>query len=523
MTDPAPPTVAGRLRGARRRGFVGRVAEVELFAEAIRAPEPPFCVLWVHGPGGVGKTALLDAFAAVAETAGRTPVRLDLRTIEPSPPVFAAALAERRAPGDGPLLALLDTFEAAGALEDWLRDELIPAQPAGSLVVVAGRGAPAEGWRRDPGWRDLLRVVSLRNLDPEDAHALLARAGVDPALHARALALTHGHPLALSLLVDVIAQRGGELDPDALDLGAVPDVLEPLLSSFLAGVPSARHRLAVEAAAQARSTTAALLHDALEGDDADALFAWLRSVSFMEAGARGLFPHDLARDVIAADLRWRDPVAHERLHRRVHRHVVARVRATHGLEHQQAVADLIFLHRGNPVASAFWDWQTLGHVYGDALAPGDADAILAMIERHEGPESAAIAAHWLARQPEGFVPFRGRGAAPVGFMAQIALHRASEDDLARDPGARAIWLDARAPRRGRPRGGGARGPLVHGPRRLPAALAVVQRGHDAHPAGVGGPPRARVVRARMARRRGRGADDALHRLPARPGGRLHRR
>ena len=72
----------------------------------------------------------------------------------------------------------------------------------------------------------------------------------------------------------------------------------------------------------------------------------------MEAGARGLFPHDLARDVIAADLRWRDPVAHERLHRRVHRHAVARVRATHGREHQQAVADLIFLHRGNPVASA---------------------------------------------------------------------------------------------------------------------------------------------------------------------------
>ena len=42
------------------------------------------------------------------------------------------------------------------------------------------------------------------------------------------------------------------------------------------------------------------------------------------------------------------------------------------------------------------------------------------------------------------MPFRGRGAAPVGFMAQIALHRATEDDLARDPGARAIWLDARA-------------------------------------------------------------------------------
>src|SRR3712207_2837788 len=66
----AARTVADRLRGARGQWFVGRAAEVELFRWALEADEPPFSVLFVHGPGGVGKTALLDAFGRAAEKAG---------------------------------------------------------------------------------------------------------------------------------------------------------------------------------------------------------------------------------------------------------------------------------------------------------------------------------------------------------------------------------------------------------------------------------------------------------------------
>ena len=52
-----------RPRAARCRWFVGREAERELFRAALRAEDLPVCVLHVHGPGGVGKTALLDEFA----------------------------------------------------------------------------------------------------------------------------------------------------------------------------------------------------------------------------------------------------------------------------------------------------------------------------------------------------------------------------------------------------------------------------------------------------------------------------
>ena len=89
---PLASTVADRLKSARRRRFVGRTAEVELFLGALVVPEPPFSVLWIHGPGGVGKTALLGAFAEAAGDAGVDVVSLDLRAIEPSPPAFMAEL-----------------------------------------------------------------------------------------------------------------------------------------------------------------------------------------------------------------------------------------------------------------------------------------------------------------------------------------------------------------------------------------------------------------------------------------------
>ena len=186
---------------------------------------------------------------------------------------------------------------------------------------------------------------------------------------------------------------------------------------------------------------------ALEGDDAGELFAWLCERSFVESGAYGAFPHDLAREVIDADLRWRDPALNERLHRGIRRHVVGRVRSARGREHERAVADLIFLHRGNPVTSGFWDWQSFGQVYADALRDEDRAAVLAMVERHEGTESAAIAAHWLERQPQAFVALRGKGAEPLGVLAQIALQAASATDLERDPGARADVGARPGPRR----------------------------------------------------------------------------
>jgi hypothetical protein len=267
---------------------------------------------------------------------------------------------------------------------------------------------------------------------------MLERGGVAEAHRERLVELTHGHPLALSLLVDVISQDGGE---PPLELADVPDVVRTLVASFLAGVPTPKHRRALEMAARARFTTARLLRAAF-GEEGEALFSWLRGLSFMEAGPQGLFPHDLAREVIDADLRWRDAAASAHVHALVRRDVVERLTSTGGIEQQHALADLMFLHRGNPTAALFWDWESLGEVYADELREGDGAAILAIVERHEGPGSASIAAHWLERQPRAFTVFRGRAPEPLGFLAQLSLDDADERDIARDPGARSAWAHA---------------------------------------------------------------------------------
>ena len=72
---------------------------------------------------------------------------------------------------------------------------------------------------------------------------------------------------------------------------------------------------ALAVCAHLRFTTEELLADILGHDQAAELFAWLRDLPFIERGPRGLFPHDLAREVLDADLRWRDRATYQTLHR----------------------------------------------------------------------------------------------------------------------------------------------------------------------------------------------------------------
>jgi hypothetical protein len=455
-------TLAERLLQARRKRFVGRGGEVELFRSALDAPDDAFSVLFIHGPGGVGKTSLFRELSDVARQADARPISVDAHGLPPSPAAFQAALSDatHESAGDACREALprterhvifIDSFELLAPLEEWMREQFLPGLPADTLVVIAGRSPPSPRWVADPGWRDLLRVISLRNLPPEDTRSYLRIEGVLESAHDQVLMLTHGHPLTLSLLVDAVSRNAGGQDPVPRALSEAPDLVRALLGHMVDAAPSTRHLTALHLCAHARLTTENLLRAVLGGDDVPDLFGWLRRLSFVEEGPDGLLPHDVARDVLDADLRWRDPVGYSDLHRRIRSHLIARARNANvnAREKQRLLSDVIFLMRGHPIAGGYWNWSALGRMQADALRPMDVDLLLELTQQHQGEEQADLAAHWMARQPQSFRVFRDHADAVIGYAAYLALHQASDDDLAVDPGAGAMW--AYAERHGPPR------------------------------------------------------------------------
>lgn len=429
-----------RIRSARERAFVGRLAERALFRSAIADDIDAFSVLYVHGPGGIGKSALLSRFADDARQAGRSVVLVDGRTVDPSPEAFAADAAKAL---DTPAAALLvDTFERCQPIEDWFRREFLPQLPESAVVVVASRLAPGPEWRADLGGTEVLRTVSLRNLPPDDAAALLDRRGVPIALRDSVLAFAGGHPLALSLAAEVATTDATA----TLPWPPGQDVLETLLSELIGAVPSAAHRHALEVCAHAYTTTQGLLAAVLAAEAGPTeLFAWLRGLPFIESGSDGIFPHDVVRDALDADLRWRDPQGYEAMHRGIRDHLLDRARTARGLMASRALRSLSFLHRHGGVMPEFVTWRGEGEVEETPLAAGDTDAVRALAADAEGEESAGIVEFWLGRQPDAFVVYRRpTSGEPVGFMAWLRLDSLREDEVAIDPVVAAAWEHSRS-------------------------------------------------------------------------------
>jgi hypothetical protein len=398
---------------------------------------------------------LLDIFQAQALGFGAAVVRIDAREVVPTPEGVIEAIGvlppvEGELDGaQARLVVLVDAFERLTTLERLFREEVLPQLPASTLTVVASRLKPAAEWRADPAWQDLLRIVSLRNLSPVESEDYLVRSGVDADRHDELITASHGHPLALTLLSDLVVRGANVTGGDAGLL--TPDLVTVLVQRFVDAVPSDRHRRALEVCALARVTTEDLLRDALGLDDARLLFDWLRDQSFIDSASAGLSPHDLTRDVVDVELRWRDPTAYKDVFRRVRAHIHHRLHTLDGVELQRAIYDEKFVFRNLPSVLSPVEWNTWGDVHPAVARPDDGADVLALVDRFEGPAAAQIAAHWWDRQPEAFHVVRAGDGRVQGFLALVTLSDLAPDDMGFDPGARAAV--AFAQRSGPPRRG----------------------------------------------------------------------
>ncbi|PAP75504.1 ATP-binding protein [Rubrivirga marina] len=439
-SPPSTATLGDRLQAARHRRFVGRERELSRFADALDAEALPFHLALVHGPGGIGKTALLDEVARLGIEAGVAVARLDGRDLDPTPVAFAeAADAALSADADRRIL-LVDTYEQIEPLDGWLRRTFVPGLRASDLVVLAGRNRPSADWRT--AWPGEAVEIELRALAPDEAATYLSDRGIPEEAHARVQAFTHGHPLALALVTERLRQSGG----GPFDPGTEPGLLSDLLERFVSSVPSPAHRAALEGASVVRSVTVPLLGALLPNDaEADALFAWLRGLAFVETDARGARLHDVVRETIEADLRWRDQDRYATVHARARRHFVDRLRsAPTEADRHQAFADYLHLYRHNAVvepllASLQTAWAD-AHLAGSGpLRDGDAAAIRALVTDHHGEDEAEAVAGWLERRPEAAEVFYAEGGGVAGFLLTLSLDALADDERAADSVVAAVW------------------------------------------------------------------------------------
>ncbi len=419
--------MADRLRARDAERFVGRTAELAVF-DTLFVEDPPASVVHVHGPGGIGKSALLRQVERLGAERGWSPWRIDGRELPPIPgaleEILSAAQAEER-----PLL-LFDTYERIAGLDGALRTRLLPALPARAIVVVAGRERPAAEWFQD-GWEHVTRALPLVPFSVAEGRAFVdAHARVDEATATALVRWSDGSPLALGL-ASAIAQREGRWDAQLLD--ANPELVEALVArlvlikGFGADAPAQRHDDVTAVATIARVTTASMLADVLPGVAPNGAQAWLRAQAIAEPVGDGIAMHELVRRALRAQLRTQRPERERELRRRIadhlHHHAIA--------SETRLVIDLAELIE-DPALRWGFGADAAGLLRPDGLRPGELDDPPEHVRDRAGETWWTATRALAAAAPEHFVVARDQHDELQGLAIAATPRGASPATLA-DP------------------------------------------------------------------------------------------
>jgi hypothetical protein len=423
---------------------LGREPELARVTEGVRAGT----LTYVHGLPGVGKSALLGAFAEDARAGGIDVIALDCRAVEPTERGFLGAVgacadvrglvAELGA--RAPVVVVLDHYENFRLMDTWLRRTLVPSLPDGASLLFGCRERPVASWLGVPGFR----ALPLGPLADADAFALLAGRGVPPAEAARLNRIARGHPLAL-----VLASAGAVEHPRlVLEDAAMARVVEELTRLYFEDIEDPLTRRALEAASVVRRATESLLDAMLDGEGALALHRLLR-LPFVVPARDGTLVHEAVRDAVAGHLRSTNPVRYREYRRAAWQRLRTEMRTAAPAELWSYTADTLFLLDNPVVREAFFpsDAQFLSVEPATALDGADIEAIA---RRHDGPGSARLLARWWIATPDAFSVCRDRDGRTAGFFLLLGGSSLRRPLVGDDPvlGAWARHLESHPVRRG---------------------------------------------------------------------------
>lgn len=307
-------SLRGLLRDADAEHFVGREAELDTVAELLNA-DTPSRILFVHGAGGIGKSALLRAASRLAEQAGFVVESHDARTLQGG---LEDILLQLTGTEPGPRFLVLDEVDRLRSMLAPLRDALLDRLPQSARIVLAGRGEPEQSWRAD-GLPSILIDLSLGPLADDRSDAFLAQRGIaDPARRAQIVAWARGYPLALTVAASA---QGGHL------VAGLEAHLEERLTAWLAGRSLLNiDREVLEVAAIARIVDGRLVAAALPGRNTRELLPRLQVLPVMQALGWGSSMHPVLADAIRTRIKATSPNRYRQLVRRIAEHLATRAR-----------------------------------------------------------------------------------------------------------------------------------------------------------------------------------------------------
>ena len=444
--DRATAPMAHRLQEAAATQFVGRARERARLTSLLDLGSAP-AVVFVSGPGGIGKSVLVAATVAGLD---RPTITVDGRMVEPTPAGFLAALADGvgSAPFQSPDQAgaefdargisvlVVDSYERLNLLDAWLRNELLPALPADSTTLVVGRRPTNVAWRTATGWRQLLAELVVGELTNDDADALVAQRGLSADAASRVRHFGRGHPLALGLAAEAVA-RHAELH---LSEGPPGEVIEALFEVLVDDLDPAERRT-VEAASILRRVTRPLLTAVLDPDaqDVDAAWRTLRELPFTSVTRIGLEFDPLARNVIAGGLEIREPGFVAEVRRRAARAALPDAATGRSWD---ATADLLNLVQNPVIRNSYLPPGDQPHPVEPAVRD-DRDAILSITEQYDDHDGVVAIEHWWNAHPEGFVVARGSVGEVTAYSVVVRLSELDRQLAQSDPVVAAVLIHRR--------------------------------------------------------------------------------
>jgi hypothetical protein len=409
-------TIAHLIRQGRRITLAGRNGELRLLRQ-VTAPGGPV-VVYVHGPAGIGKTALISALDVCLEDEGVRRLHITASAVEPTPTAILTALgraldheartvaelAAALASVEDVTVVMVDDVDTWRLAASWLRADLLPALPASTRFVLAGTVPPPPAWSNEYGQYFL--DIKLGALPRTESDAAVAAAGLSAEVAERIWLLSGGHPLGLRMAI--YAARTGSL-------GTARDAGE-LANAILHAIGDSDLRRAVEACAIVRRANRALMSAILETEEPIplSLLEAVEALPFATRDAEGIY---IAEPVRRAIVDWMSGVEAERyqLWRKTAADwIVSRLRTAGRSGRWRHMADLLHLLEQPALRNAFFPPEEEAPPVEPARAH-DFDQIFEIAELRDGPDERARIEVWAQCLPHRFSVARGSQGEVLAF------------------------------------------------------------------------------------------------------------